>query len=223
MESNLPQYPTKLPLSHHFQLFIGHSVFHNECLFPSTYSNGAQRSAHKTFTTGFVLIFFSQTSRLFLSIFSFGKASVCLGASENTTINSTFQFVSGKHTFECTTRRLLDKLICMNFLFPSEAAPQYVESPSGLSDRLHAAKKAITFHPKASACAWRRYSLQILCALEQDVSSVLFSLRFKDVANMLSFSWEKKDKGYYAWKYTMLMLSAVYFYHAFDTGCHARG
>lgn len=74
---------------------------------------------------------------------------------QNTTIKCAFQFVSGKHTFECTTRLLLDKLICMNLLFPGDAAltPQYVQSPSGLSDRMRAAKKAIIFHPKASACA----------------------------------------------------------------------
>lgn len=55
-------------------------------------------------------------------------------------------------------------------------------------------KKAIIFHPKASACARRRYSLWIFCALEQDVPSVLFSLRFQDVDNMLSFSWGKKGQ-----------------------------
>ncbi len=107
-------------------------MFHNECVYFLLHTATALKDPLIKHSQ----LVFSQTSQLFLSIFSVWKASVCLGASENTTIMSTFQFVSSKHTFECTTRRLLDELICMNLLLPSEVRWVAV----GLSDRLHAAK-----------------------------------------------------------------------------------
>lgn len=105
----------------------------------SFYTQWRRSKIHSEHSQLVLFYFFSRTSQLFLPI----KPSVCLGTHQNTTINCAFQFVSGKHTFEC-----------MSLVFPSGAALALQCSVSVWPFRSHArCKITIICYPKPSACA----------------------------------------------------------------------